>query len=462
MSTAGAVKATSIGAYQLVRKIGEGGMGEVWEAEHSMIGRRAAIKFLLPSFTTNPSTVERFFNEARAVGVVADPGIIQIYDFGHEGDQAYIVMELLEGEELSRRLKRLGRLTAIDAVRLAKQIASSLASVHDKGVIHRDLKPDNVFLVGDPAVTGGERTKLLDFGIAKLTQHDTQFKTQTGAMVGTPAYMSPEQCRATPIDHRSDIYSLGVMLFVMVTGRPPFIGEGSGDVLISHVRDAPPRPTSIQRDVPREVENIIMRCLEKQPDARYASAAELVAALTKAESFLASGGGFEPTSEIVVTYDPAPILERPRRRRGWVIGGVALAVAGTGIAVVLATRGSDPPARASDMSPSTSTTSPTNAPAPPGPGSGATPPSGSASAAPSAIGSSADAVPDAGIAETTPTPVTTPAQTKPTQTKSTTRTKPTQTKPPATRTRPKPETKPAPRRDPPEPHVTPPVIDRGD
>ncbi|MGE0400677.1 MAG: serine/threonine-protein kinase, partial [Kofleriaceae bacterium] len=359
-------------------------------------------------------------------------------------------------------LKRLGRLTAIDAVRLAKQIASSLASVHDKGVIHRDLKPDNVFLVGDPAVTGGERTKLLDFGIAKLTQHDTQFKTQTGAMVGTPAYMSPEQCRATPIDHRSDIYSLGVMLFVMVTGRPPFIGEGSGDVLISHVRDAPPRPTSIQRDVPREVENIIMRCLEKQPDARYASAAELVAALTKAESFLASGGGFEPTSEIVVTYDPAPILERPRRRRGWVIGGVALAVAGTGIAVVLATRGSDPPARASDMSPSTSTTSPTNAPAPPAPGSGATPPSGSASAAPSAIGSSADAVPDAGIAETTPTPVTTPAQTKPTQTKPTTRTKPTQTKPPATRTRPKPETKPAPRRDPPEPHVTPPVIDRGD
>src|SRR5689334_9218531 len=134
MSTAGAVKATSIGAYQLVRKIGEGGMGEVWEAEHQMIGRRAAIKFLLPAFTTNASTVERFFNEARAVAVVADPGIIQIYDYGREGDQAYIVMELLEGEELSRRMKRLGRLPPLDAVRLAKQIASSLASVHEKGV----------------------------------------------------------------------------------------------------------------------------------------------------------------------------------------------------------------------------------------------------------------------------------------------------------------------------------------
>ena len=337
MSTAGAVKATSIGAYQLVRKIGEGGMGEVWEAEHQMIGRRAAIKFLLPSFTTNPSTVERFFNEARAVAVIADPGIIQIYDYGREGDQAYIVMELLAGEELSRRMKRLGRLPALDAVRLTRQIASSLASVHEKGVIHRDLKPDNIFLVGDPAVTGGERTKILDFGIAKLTQHDSQFKTQTGAMVGTPTYMSPEQCRATPIDHRSDIYSLGVMLFVMVTGRPPFIGEGSGDVLISHVRDAPPRPSSIERSVPREVETIIMRCLEKQPDARYSSATELCAVLSKAETFLASGAGFEPTSEVVVTYDPAPVAKLPARR-GWIIGGVALALVGAGVAVVLATR----------------------------------------------------------------------------------------------------------------------------
>ena len=360
MSTAGAIKATSIGAYQLVRKIGEGGMGEVWEAEHQMIGRRAAIKFLLPAFTTNQSTVERFFNEARAVAVVADPGIIQIYDYGREGDQAFIVMELLEGEELSRRLKRLGRLLALDAVRLARQIASSLARVHEKGVIHRDLKPDNVFLVGDPAVTGGERTKLLDFGIAKLTQHDTQFKTQTGAMVGTPAYMSPEQCRATPIDHRSDIYSLGVMLFVMVAGRVPFVGEGSGDVLISQVRDAPSRPSQFAPDLPREVETVIMRCLEKQPDARYQSAAELCSALGRVEAFLASGAGFEPTSEIVVTYDPAPIAPRASGRP-WLVGGVALALAGAGIAAVLVTRGgrsSAPPSNVEHARPASSASTP--------------------------------------------------------------------------------------------------------
>ncbi len=344
MSTAGAVRATSIGAYQLVRKIGEGGMGEVWEAEHHMIGRRAAIKFLLPAFTRNASTVERFFNEARAVAAVADPGIIQIYDYGSEGEQAYIVMELLDGEELSQRLRRLGRLTPVDTVRLAKQIASTLASVHDKGVIHRDLKPDNVFLVGDPAVTGGERTKILDFGIAKLTQHDTHFKTQTGALVGTPTYMSPEQCRATPIDHRSDIYSLGVMMFVMVTGRPPFVGEGPGDVIIAHARDVPPRPSQLVRDVPRELETVIMRCLEKQPEARYPSAAELRATLAKVESLLSSGGGFEPTSEVVVTYDPAPAPSRPSRR-GWVIGGVAVSVVAAGIAVVIATRSTSTGAR---------------------------------------------------------------------------------------------------------------------
>ncbi len=373
MSTAGAVKATSIGAYQLVRKIGEGGMGEVWEAEHQMIGRRAAIKFLLPAFTANASTVERFFNEARAVAALADPGIIQIYDYGREGDQAYIVMELLDGEELSRRMKRLGRLAPLDAVRLAKQIATSLASVHEKGVIHRDLKPDNIFIVGDPAVTGGERPKILDFGIAKLTQHDTQFKTQTGAMVGTPTYMSPEQCRATKIDHRSDIFSLGVMLFVMVTGRPPFEGEGSGDVLISHVRDVPPRPSSIERSVPREVEAIIMRCLEKQPDARYASASELAAALGKAEAFLASNAGFEPTSEVMVTYDPAPILPeqmpghtREHRRSRWLLVGLAVVVAGASVGVFVASRAKDTPVSRGVIAPPADTVAPpdpTRAPA---------------------------------------------------------------------------------------------------
>src|SRR5690349_9246805 len=235
-----------LGSYRIVRKLGHGGMGTVWLAEHTLLGRRAAIKLLHPAYSAEPQSVRRFFNEARAATSIADPGIIQVFDFGrNELGVAYIVMEFLDGEPLDARLKRLGRLPLGAALRIIRQVATSLAAAHERGIVHRDLKPENVFLVRDPEVAGQERTKVLDFGIAKLASEGPgAVHTQTAVVMGTPRYMSPEQCRgAGKIDHRSDIYSLGCLLFHLVAGTPPFEGEGGGDVIAMHLREPAPVPS---------------------------------------------------------------------------------------------------------------------------------------------------------------------------------------------------------------------------
>lgn len=248
-------------------------MGTVWLAQHVMLGRRAAIKVLHPKFTAQPEIVQRFFNEARAATAVADPGIVQIYDFGHGNDgSAYIAMEMLDGEPHDRRLARLGRLSVADALRIARQVAASLGAVHANGIIHRDLKPENIFMVRDAEVPGGERAKILDFGIAKLTG-DATLKTDTSAVMGTPSFMSPEQCRgAGRVDQRSDVYSLGCVLFALLTGRMPFEAEGAGEIIAMHLREPAPPPSAIQRSVPRDVDQLVLRCLAKDPAQRFASA----------------------------------------------------------------------------------------------------------------------------------------------------------------------------------------------
>src|SRR6478735_9524748 len=221
------LEGTTVGAYRILQRIGAGGMGEVWLAEHAMLGRRAAVKVLLPEFSMKQEIVTRFFNEARAATAIADPGIVQIFDFGHHVDgTAYIVMELLDGEPLDKRLARNGALPVTDALRIMRQVASSLGAAHARGIVHRDLKPENIFLIRDPEVPGGERAKILDFGIAKLIG-ENQVKTQTSVVMGTPGYMSPEQCRgAGKVDERADIYALGCVLFAAIAGRPPFWAEG--------------------------------------------------------------------------------------------------------------------------------------------------------------------------------------------------------------------------------------------
>jgi len=275
------VAVSQVGAYRVLHQIGEGGMGTVWLAEHAMLGRRAAIKLLHAQYTARPDIVTRFFNEARAATAISDPGIVQIFDFGYHTDgSAYIAMEMLEGEPLDKRLYRLGRLPVGDALRVMRQVAASVGVAHKAGIVHRDLKPENVYLVRDPEVSGGERAKILDFGIAKLTNDPSVQKTQASAVMGTPTYMSPEQCRgAGQVDARSDVYALGCMLFVLLTGSPPFQAEGMGEIIVMHLREPPPAPSQRVPGIPPQVDHVVLQCLAKDPAQRFNSGTELAAAL---------------------------------------------------------------------------------------------------------------------------------------------------------------------------------------
>ena len=288
------MRGKTIGRYRVVEKLDEGGMGTVYLAEHTLIGRRAAIKTLRPELSHNQGIVRRFFNEAKATTVVKHPGIVEIYDFGfHDDDIAFIVMEYLEGETLKGRLKRTPRLNLTEIIDFIRQTASALAVVHKNGIIHRDLKPDNIFLIPDPEI--GTRVKLLDFGIAKLLedQDDLAQKTRTGTIMGTPFYMSPEQCRgAGEVDARTDFYALGCIMFEMLCGRPPFVMQGSGAVIGAHLYEQPPPLRSLELTVPQALETFVLQLLAKEPADRFADASELLHALP---------GNRPPTSDGVLS-----------------------------------------------------------------------------------------------------------------------------------------------------------------
>ena len=284
---------THIGQYKILKTIGAGGMGTVYLGEHILLGRRAAIKTLLPALSSHREIIDRFFNEAKAISAINDPGVVQIFDFGYHVDgTAFIVMEYLEGESLAARLDRLGSLSVGESLRIARQIAASLAATHALGIIHRDLKPANVFLIRDPEAQDGERTKILDFGICKLDEGAAESSvTQTGQMLGTPVYMSPEQCRgAGKIDHRSDIYSVGCALYHMLTGQPPFDCESVGDFIAAHLKDEPPPPSEIEPSIPPLVDSIVMRCLAKEPEYRFQTMEELHATIERALSMISDHG----------------------------------------------------------------------------------------------------------------------------------------------------------------------------
>src|SRR5580698_4107173 len=280
----------TIGNYTLVEKLGQGGMGEVYLAEHRRIGRRAAIKFLLPSLTQDADVVTRFFNEARATSLIRHPGIVEIYDSDVVDEQAYIVMEYLEGESLGAALRRTGGLAqepvAIAAV--VGQIASALAAAHRKAIIHRDLKPENVFLSVEESSRAPFVVKILDFGIAKLVAPGGGgSNTRTGGLLGTPIYMSPEQCRGvSTIDRRADVYALGCVMFEMATGRHVFMKDASGDLLVAHIIEAPPRVSSFRPEIPAWMDDLVAKMLAKAPDDRPSSMDEIVSTM---EGFLKVG-----------------------------------------------------------------------------------------------------------------------------------------------------------------------------
>ena len=284
----------TLGSYRVTRAIGEGGMGTVYLAEHTLIGRQAAIKVLRPELCHRAELVNRFFNEARAAGAVQHPCIVEVYDFGRRPDgSAFIVMEMLHGEPLGIRLRRVHSLPEAQTASLVRQMCGGLAAAHAKGIIHRDVKPDNVFLLPDSFAVSGERVKILDFGIAKLAveQIDSSMRTRTGTVMGTPAYMAPEQCKGTgEVDHRADLYSLGCILYAMVCGRPPFVSDGMGELMAKHIYEPVPPPSTLAPVSPA-LEHVILRALAKDPDARFGSADELAAALE-----VASPSGAHPAA----------------------------------------------------------------------------------------------------------------------------------------------------------------------
>ena len=279
------------GEYRLGRKLGEGGFGTVYEAVHPLLKRRAAVKVLHRIAGSDSDAVLRFVAEARAVNQIKNRHIIDIFSFGKLADgRHFYVMDLLEGEPLDRFIAREGRCSVENTVQLLRPIAEALDAAHAAGVVHRDLKPQNIYLIWD--ATGETVPKLLDFGMAKLLG-DSRVHTVSGTPLGTPLYMSPEQARGDVVDGRSDVYALGVLCHELLTGRLPITGENTIAVLMAHIIQAPPKVSEVCPDLSPELDAPILHMLEKKPEQRPATASqaldELASAAERAGATVPSG-----------------------------------------------------------------------------------------------------------------------------------------------------------------------------
>ena len=264
--------ATQLGRYRILGELGRGAMGVVYRAEDPVLDRQLAIKTVfVPADDVDRSEYEaRFTQEARAAGKLGHPGIVTIYDVGREGAMVYMAMELLEGVDLGAQAAA-RRFSVPEAVSIAERVADALAFAHDRGVVHRDIKPPNIMLVG------GGRVKIMDFGIARMRSSD--LKTQTGLMMGTPRYMSPEQVAGRPVDQRSDIFSLGTVLYELLTGTKLFAGDDATEIMynVSQLRPVP--PSRINRQVPAMLDLVVAKALEKDANERYQDAHQFAADL---------------------------------------------------------------------------------------------------------------------------------------------------------------------------------------
>src|ERR1700733_7520696 len=304
----------TVGNYLVTQKLGEGGMGSVYLAEHPTIGKKVALKVLHAEFSTNPEVAERFFTEAKAVNAIGHPNIVDIVDYGvlqagpsgHER-LVYFIMEYLSGATLSHVIRTESPLPPERALTIALQVADALAASHKTGIVHRDLKPDNIILMS----RGRERdfVKLLDFGIAKLTGGDglSSHKTRTGLVLGTPAYMSPEQCEGRAnVDHLTDVYALGICLYEMLVGRVPFIGEGYGEILVQHLTQRPIEPSRYRMMSPH-VEAVVMKALEKRVEMRYPTMDEFMRAMSDPVGYVEANGGVQGFLGRPLTPSSAPL-----------------------------------------------------------------------------------------------------------------------------------------------------------
>ena len=354
---------SQLGNYKLKKKLGEGGMGAVYLAEDVLAKRNVALKILPRQYASSAEYLKRFQREARAAGRLSHPNIVAAYGVGEDYGQHYFAMEYCEGEPLEHLLQRKSRLPADEALRIIAQVARGLQHAHEKSLIHRDIKPANIFITTDGTA------KILDLGLSKQLSEEQSFNTQTGAVLGTPHFMSPEQINgAKNIDRRADIYSLGVTLYNLVTGSTPYGGSNAMSILNKHLNDPIPDPRQICPEITAQCASIIRRMMAKSANDRYQSCAELLVAIEAAES----GGASEsyenssqvgPVPERTVHQEPAPTIvarssqsahshdgavraERSRESRGkslskarWLNLGLilaALAIVGIGLAALLA------------------------------------------------------------------------------------------------------------------------------
>lgn len=258
------------GGCQLLEIIGRGGMGYVYRALQKSLDRHVAVKLLPLQLIEDAAYVERFQLEAKAIARLSHPNVVQVFDAGQEGGYYYIIMELVEGGTLKELIARRRLPSVLEITDFLEQSAMGLGAAHQRGIVHRDVKPGNIMFTAD------RRVKVTDFGLAKAVREESQDITRTGEVVGTPAYMSPEQCQAGAVDHRSDVYSLGAAIFHFAVGKPPFSADGAVQVMLKHIQERPEEMLRVRPDIPVGLSNIIDRCLAKDPFDRYQACDELI------------------------------------------------------------------------------------------------------------------------------------------------------------------------------------------
>jgi serine/threonine-protein kinase len=344
--------------FVITGRLGAGSMGTVYRARQEAVGRDVAVKILRADRAFDAQAKARFSREARAMSLLTSPHTVTVFDFGEvpdpHGDELalggaslYLAMEMLEGESLGGRLKRRSRIEVAGAVRIAREALLSLEEAHEKSIIHRDLKPDNLFLARGPGGEKDEICKVLDFGIAKIQDEPSSvdaLETQAGTVFGTPRYMSPEQAQGRALDARSDLYSLGVLLYQMLVGHPPFVDEDAVVVMARHIKTVPVSPEIAAPDarIGAAVARVVMRTLAKDPDARPDSARDLIAELDQAladrEAELRCEIPALATGEIPVVSasddHPERLSTARRARRGWIVADATAIAAASGFAVI--------------------------------------------------------------------------------------------------------------------------------
>jgi len=287
------------GSYKIEKFVGQGGMGAVFQARQLSLDRNVAVKFMSAPLTMDKEILERFHREARAASNIGHPGIVQVIDMGYmQEGQPFMVMEMLEGEDLRHRLKKEGVLEAGEAIPIILQVCEALAAAHDKGIVHRDLKPDNIFLV--PRKGKAPLVKILDFGLSKIKGSGKKL-TNTGTLLGTPNYMAPEQVTAEfEVDHRADIYGAGVILYEMLTGKMAYDGPSVQSIFVKIMTENPAPPRAIRPGIAPEIESLILRAMARNPADRYPDISQMAGDLVR----IGSGIGIPRSQMSVLPDDP--------------------------------------------------------------------------------------------------------------------------------------------------------------